>query len=371
MSQIAKCIVCYDTSPIAIACEGCNTKVCLGCFESYLSVCEEQTNNPCCVNCKGMYNVQRTSFSKETINHFCCIFIKYHLAKETPGFEKKMNEENMILHLRNEKKKFMLERLPKALSRLAEIALPDKLRKISKPSKEESKLGESIKKRCFNTFCNGILIVHSSSGDFHCMKCNFTFCVKCEEKKDDGNHTCNENTLQSLKYLKDNESFRHCPKCSIPIFKYAGCDHMTCANCKCNFSFSKGELSSQGSHNNEISYQQDKVYSLSQMIAENKVLTDHKKDTIILKIVKFEEKQPRYIPQSEISNILKGIVNQKVAIEEVAYKFTTMMYKVVGTQKKLEKFMKTKHSLYRLVQNVDKVVNEKEVEREVKEWIEE
>jgi hypothetical protein len=37
------------------------------------------------------------------------------------------------------------------------------------------------------------------------------------------------------------EGWRRCPKCDTPIARVAGCDHMTCRACRCNFCYICGK----------------------------------------------------------------------------------------------------------------------------------
>lgn len=64
-----------------------------------------------------------------------------------------------------------------------------------------------------------------------------------EEKKDKFikyyqllNHVCTEDDLNNVNLLTDN--VKNCPKCSEPIFKSSGCDHMWCVKCHTMFNWS-------------------------------------------------------------------------------------------------------------------------------------
>ena len=108
-----------------------------------------------------------------------------------------------------------------------------------------------------------------SSQPFACPKCRGAFCLSCAAHSgDDGpahpGRTCaaqaarlveeagerrrleewqaaNAGGEEALGALMREEGWRRCPKCATPIARDAGCDHMTCRACRCNFCYVCGK----------------------------------------------------------------------------------------------------------------------------------
>jgi len=97
-------------------------------------------------------------------------------------------------------------------------------------------------KACPSTGCSGFL-----NEEFYCGLCTVYVCKKCHEIKDGGNHECNEDTVASVKALK-NEA-KPCPSCATLISKIDGCDQMWCTQCKTTFSWRTGLRENGHTHN--------------------------------------------------------------------------------------------------------------------------
>lgn len=77
--------------------------------------------------------------------------------------------------------------------------------------------------------------------DMSCSSCQTTICDKCmSPKKDDKIHVCNDETVHSLKKIK--ETTQRCPGCHVPIEKRSGCFQMFCTYCYTAFDWKNGEI---------------------------------------------------------------------------------------------------------------------------------
>lgn len=83
--------------------------------------------------------------------------------------------------------------------------------------------------RCATTSSKGLL-------GYVCPNCLDPLCTSCHAQH--GEYTCAEykdiasGGLQALEKLKKELKIKDCPKCSTPIEKVDGCNHMTCGGCK-------------------------------------------------------------------------------------------------------------------------------------------
>jgi hypothetical protein len=92
-----------------------------------------------------------------------------------------------------------------------------------------------IKNYCHLESCEGIL-----DDKWYCVLCGRTTCPMCLEKKDDENHTCNKDTVESVKMMKTET--KPCPRCKARIYKIDGCDQMWCTRCHTAFSWTTGNI---------------------------------------------------------------------------------------------------------------------------------
>lgn len=102
-------------------------------------------------------------------------------------------------------------------------------------SKEEKFFGN-----CPNQGCRGII-----TSRIRCNVCDQRVCKSCKEpigneENDLKLHSCNPQTLESLKQIKKDS--KQCPKCRTYIFKIHGCNQMWCTNCNISFCWRTGEI---------------------------------------------------------------------------------------------------------------------------------
>lgn len=97
-------------------------------------------------------------------------------------------------------------------------------------------------KPCKNGECKGFL-----STQWKCGICGKYTCNQCLELKDDDEHKCLEENVESAKL--SNRETRNCPTCGVNIFKTEGCDQMFCTQCHTPFSWKTGKKESGNIHN--------------------------------------------------------------------------------------------------------------------------
>jgi IBR domain, a half RING-finger domain len=95
-------------------------------------------------------------------------------------------------------------------------------------------------KFCRTADCPQIYRVSSESIDFACPTCYQSSCASCGGQSHEG-LTCSENEEWSAagvanfqKWMEDN-TFKLCPGCKIPVKKSEGCNHMVCRACSTSF----------------------------------------------------------------------------------------------------------------------------------------
>lgn len=104
---------------------------------------------------------------------------------------------------------------------------------------------------CPVTDCRGFL-----SQAWKCGICETWVCPDCHEikgKDRDAPHTCNPETIETVKLLESDT--KPCPKCAALIFKVEGCDQMWCTQCQTAFSWRTGHIQHNGIIHNPHFYQ--------------------------------------------------------------------------------------------------------------------
>ena len=140
-------------------------------------------------------------------------------------------EENMML-------KALIERNK---NKIKEITLA-RLIPASNSNTEEKRV---FNRACPRNDCRGFL-----SSALKCGTCEKWACKNCHEPKngkDDTDHKCDPNTVETVKLLAGDT--KACPSCSTAIFKIHGCDQMYCTQCHTAFSWARGTIERGVIHN--------------------------------------------------------------------------------------------------------------------------
>ena len=223
-SQIKSCSICIEpfnqTTRSIIKCK-CDYECCQTCAKHYLL---NQSQDPHCMNCKVSWDRQFIT------NNFQAKFINGELKsyRENILFEKELGMMPQTqIHVDNQ---INVEKLLKENS-----DMNDEIKRLRKKidtniyeidcikNNVKSERREFVRK-CPNGDCRGFL-----STNLKCNICEKWACGDCREVKGDkrnSEHTCNQDTIDSIKTLE--KETKECPKCSYKISKINGCNQMYC-----------------------------------------------------------------------------------------------------------------------------------------------
>jgi DNA-binding protein H-NS len=229
------CPICIETYTATtrkeIICPYCNYKTCLKCMKQHIL----NQQNPNCMNCHIEFN--REFIDLNMTKNFRTKELKHHrenvllereksllpatvvFAEQEQHARKNENEcsemEAQIIELQNTinnikegivTKRINIERLRRGEAGIASTS----------QDKHEKR---SFIKPCVVTGCRGYL-----STQYKCGICETWVCPHCHEVKEgqkDENHTCNPETVESIKLIA--KETKPCPKCGVVISKIDGC----------------------------------------------------------------------------------------------------------------------------------------------------
>ena len=229
---MTECLICASkfTQGIRkeIKCQKCDFPICLQCLKTDIKTIREDENRILCFNpeCRNEFDLDFLSdiLSSDFIK-------KFVMPKKVQGHKSEqyalMGEtQHYMKHLTAEKewktgiRAMGYDLIDEYKERISEIKM--NIYK-SRPIYDKSKFEVNIFK-CPTPSCRGHVTI---SGE--CSLCNKKFCTECMEPMEEG-HICKEETLQSLKLMKENS--KPCPHCNMFISKIDGCNQMWCFNCK-------------------------------------------------------------------------------------------------------------------------------------------
>jgi len=244
------CLICFcpiEGIPLTCGDPNCTVQTCSDCAGALVNYSAQNHLIPTCPGekCQAYYlwsEIKKLPpVDLKTYEQTCLD----SLIKDKGDIAAKQLEQKLILErLREDRRVFIQEQFPKAIARVAQIALKSKLSALEKDKVES--INENLKSShriCMNLCCNGHL-----DKDLVCMKCLSSFCQKCEKVLTE-NHKCKSEDIESLELIK---GIFKCPGCQFPIEKSMGCNGMTCANCTTTFNYGTGELANHGSSNAPI-----------------------------------------------------------------------------------------------------------------------
>lgn len=240
------CLICcdsYDESNIIICKNDCGVYMCENCFEIMIKVSNKEFILPKCpnINCKSEYYLS-------SLNGYDIDLVESYLESLYKNLmtlhDKKISIIDMKKKLIEEYHKSKIEYInnfPAAITKIISIAYSKKMKILKDTIK--IKINEKLNKLtqiCFNPLCVGKL-----DKNYICVLCSREYCEYCDTQKHDETHICDENILKDKEYVR---GITKCPKCALPIIKSYGCDNMTCASCKTNFSYKNGTFTVAGNH---------------------------------------------------------------------------------------------------------------------------
>lgn len=257
-----ECSICFDIDVEVIGCcdEKCENKICLECLKQYLHVSKQSNALLKCVseNCAGFYDEKCFKVSNFTekveISHdFSKLLLNHYTLANKTDLDSYKAAKQFVEARREEKLKFLKEKVPKGISHVADVLFKPTVVKIQKKFTEKKPEG----KTCFNLTCSGYL-----TEDMICQLCQSRFCKDCEEKitTEPPPHICSEENKKSISAIR---AIVSCPKCGVKIEKGEGCMAMTCAVCNHNFWYNTKEESDVGNHGQSKKVKLNNVISLA------------------------------------------------------------------------------------------------------------
>ena len=268
-----ECSVCYLDVPVKdwAECEECSFGCCKECLKRYICEspvvadcmsCHTSLTYPFLASVYGkMWVVGKTS---EFYKHRLDIYTQRELAK-IPATLPLVQKQEEINQLESELSRITVkiansvlaynstvdDELPNdvatgmALYEKRDVinARMEQLRaEINGESVDTSVQGAYIQ-GCPTDGCKGLI----NGKTYACVVCNTRVCKKCRETLLGEEHTCNKDTLATVKALQGNT--KPCPKCAVAIYKIDGCDQMWCVECKTAFSWKTGAIETRTIHN--------------------------------------------------------------------------------------------------------------------------
>ncbi len=219
-----ECSICYNEYEE----NNRNKKISCYCGSVVCNHCQKRYAKASCMNCKS-------DFSKDVIENL--------LGKV---FVQNVIKKNKIKELIDEEKEF--------------ISATDELLKYLDKQKEDKELlrkgiiksnnvinserpiirGKFRNEYCSLLGCKGTLKLDINNKKYGCIICKKVHCVDCLCIKEDENHVCDKNVLETLKSLENDT--KRCPNCATRIYKTEGCNHMNCINCNTHFDWITGKI---------------------------------------------------------------------------------------------------------------------------------
>ena len=236
MKCIAKanmdCGVCCESSKKVVKCHYCDYITCITCASKYIL---EGTVNAVCMNCKKPWNreILTQKFGKTFMTK------KYKSKRENDLYEteKALMPETQPYATRKKQLDEINKEITELQRRLKTLKIRKKLIQMGETPGVPRELVKTatLSIKCPAKNCRGYV----DSNTMICGICDTHVCKECHEVKDQ-DHTCDKNTVETVKLLK--KDTKSCPKCKVSIHKIEGCDQMYCVQCHTAFSWHTGEI---------------------------------------------------------------------------------------------------------------------------------
>lgn len=258
--QCQDCQICADkfnkSTKKRIQCLFCNEICCKECILGNLKI-NWDSNPDHCIFCKGSWDLSfwyENFYKKEIDEYFRGMLHKKAIDSQRamlPEFQE-LARNYKILDVNREQ---IQEKTNKVRQLKLEIEeLQKDIRILTTQNHEiqimiydnnfEENKGTAYSIQCPNENCKFML-----TNDFQCENCNVQYCSDCLEIYENEEHTCDKDTLETIKHIKKNS--KPCPGCGTSISKIDGCDQMWCIICKKGFSWRTGKIETGRIHNPE------------------------------------------------------------------------------------------------------------------------
>jgi len=246
------CNICANNVKRLLICPACSFSACEKCTGTFLMQLAD--DSPRCMNppCKKVWtsdfiadNFPPLFYNKEYRERRTSILLERQIAL-LPGSqhlvqEKKRKDEceSKIkdIEKENEMLRMLLDRNKAQIRTL--------LRELHGWDEKVEKETKHFTRACPRQNCRGFL-----STVLKCGTCDEWACKDCREPKngkDDVDHKCDPNTVETIKLLASDT--KPCPTCASQIYKQNGCDQMWCTQCKVAFSWNSGRIEKGVVHN--------------------------------------------------------------------------------------------------------------------------
>lgn len=248
------CNICANTviETSIVICQFCSFESCYRCVERFLMGIDD--DKPRCMNndCKKVWSYEFISQNFSAAFHNK----RYRDRRAQLAYERERalmpgTQPLVQREIEQNKIKEQIEKIHDEIhvfnSRIRKC-LGDirKLRRSMNDCNEEKKESENTFTRsCPVEECRGFL-----SSALKCGICETWACKDChlpKQSKNDDEHTCNPDTVATIKLLA--KDTKPCPSCSTPIYKISGCDQMFCITCHTAFSWKNGKIERGVIHN--------------------------------------------------------------------------------------------------------------------------
>jgi hypothetical protein len=178
------------------------------------------------------------------LNNFPRYIDKVDLVQNTTRAEKILKEAELLskaiekMKEIKKKKEEYLEKIKNLGGNVEDGEVVDQAGDLESFKETHVKNIEKFYGHCPEPDCRGFI-----NSSWKCGICEITVCKSCKEKiadPNDSNHTCNPDTIETLKKIR--KESKNCPKCKVYIQKIEGCRQMWCTNCQTTFDWNTGEM---------------------------------------------------------------------------------------------------------------------------------
>lgn len=235
--QIMTCNICVEPfnkrDHSVVSCPYCQYEACRTCCESFLlTVSEPKCMEPACGKA-WTYEFLTATFTQNFVRK------TYKEYREKLFFEREMAlmpATQVVIEsiIKKEKIQKEIDEITREMTILKQKRdnLVLSYHNVDRAPPKERK--EFIR-RCGVSECKGFL-----STQWKCGLCEKHTCKECHEVKNDTEHVCNKDNVETAKLLASDS--KGCPQCATLIFKISGCDQMWCTQCHCAFSWKSGRV---------------------------------------------------------------------------------------------------------------------------------
>ena len=374
------CTLCVQEtmSNNIIVCPFCKIDICETCFQYGITM---ELKNPCCIYCHKMLSLEFILSNNDT--EWCQkIFIPYFenlcLEKEKMLLPDSIEQyKNMLLvkDLKQQRAQLLtnkqIENKLKPLKKIVENYEYELKKQIQKRNVEKQKLtneiyeldpsrenitlkkhkSETFISKCSNGDCKGFI-----TNKYICNICDVSLCQACMVVKNNNDHECDRNDIESAKLIK--ESSKPCPTCYVSIFKISGCNQMFCTNCHAVFDWNTMIIDNGSVHNVHYFEWVSSMHKKSDNDNEHmeNMACGNIEDIYSIAIMRFHE-----------INVNSHIYLRNTAFRVIFQKNRVFHGEIIPL---LQKLIKNKYNDYRIQYLDDKITEEKWKTKIVKDTIE-